>query len=229
MKPSFKSPYLVITLLIVSMGYIVSCYHDDEILLSNAANIQRGTDVIKVADGWSYDKAHSNVMWETAYIGSGALLTGRFNQFGMTTFEFDEANPAKTKFEGWVYLNAVNTGEPGRDGNCLLSTFGTAAGKTTESENVARIVSRSVSLNTTDKGYIVKCDLTFHGVTKEVTAKLNYAGKTDFPAGVAGAAALSLAGFSLELQIFAKTDFGIVSNNIGDKVTIKCNAEFKKS
>jgi hypothetical protein len=72
-------------------------------------------------------------------------------------------------------------------------------------------------------------DFTFHGVTKEVTGKLTYSGKTSFPAGYAGANAFSLAGFSLEFQFFAKTDFAIVSNNVADKILIRCNAEFKKS
>jgi polyisoprenoid-binding protein YceI len=228
MRSYIKTTYLIIALLITSMGYIVSCTHDDEIVASNGANIQRGTATVKVTDGWAFDKTHSNVMWSTAYIGSGALLTGRFNQFDMTSFAFDEANPANTSFEAWVRLNTVNTGEPGRDAGCLLGTFGTAAGKVDEPENIARIKSKSVQLSTTDKGYIVTCDLTFHGITKPVTAKLNYTGITNFPAGFAGANAISLAGFSIEFQMFAKTDFGIVSNNIADKVGISCNAEFKK-
>jgi polyisoprenoid-binding protein YceI len=228
MRSFIKTPYLIIALCVTSLGYIVSCTHDDEIVSSNGTNIQRGTAVIKVSDGWAYDKTHSNVMWETAYIGSGALLTGRFNMFGLTSFSFDEANPANTSFEGWVRLNTVNTGEPGRDGGCLLGTYGTAAGKVDEPENVAKIVSKSIQPSTTDKGYIVNLDLTFHGVTKSLTGKLDYSGTTDFPAGYAGANAFSLAGFNLTFQFFAKTDFGIVSNNIADKVTIKCNAEFKK-
>jgi polyisoprenoid-binding protein YceI len=228
MRSFIKAPYLIIALMISSMGYIISCTHDDEILTSNGANIQRGTDVIKLDDGWRYDKTHSNVMWESAYIGSGALLTGRFNEFGMTSFSFDEANPANTNFEGWVRLNTVNTGEPGRDAGCLLGTFGTESAKVDEAENLATIKSKSVALNTTDKGYIAICDLTFHGITKEVTAKLNYAGTSNFDAGYAGPNAFSLAGFNFEFQFFAKTDFAIVSNNIADKVGVKCNAEFKK-
>ena len=229
MRSLLKPAYLIIALLVTSMGYIVSCTHNDEIIASNGANIQRGTSVIKATEGWNFDKTHSNVTWETAYIGTGAQLTGRFNQFGMTSFSFDEANPANTSFEAWVRLNTVNTREPGRDAGCLLGTFGTAIGKVDEPENLAKIKSKSVQLSTTDKGYIVTCDFTFHGVTKEVTAKLNYAGTTAFPAGFAGANAFSLSGFSLEFQFFAKTDFGIVSNNIADKVGIKCNAQFKKS
>jgi polyisoprenoid-binding protein YceI len=229
MKSFLKVPYLLVAMLVMSMGYIVSCTHDDEIVSSAGGAITRGTDVIKVSDGWTYDKAHSNVMWETAYIGSGAMLTGRFNYFTMVGFNFDESTPANTNFEGTVRLNTVNTSEPGRDAGCLLGTFGTATTKVDEPENIARIKSKSVTLSTTDKGYLVVCDFTFRGVTKEVTAKLNYSGKTSFPAGYAGANAFSLAGFNIEFQFFAKSDFGIVSNNIADKVTVKCNAEFKKS
>ena len=34
-------------------------------------------------------------------------------------------------------------------------------------------------------------------------------------------------GFSLEFQMLAKTDFLIVSTNIGDNVDIKCNAIYR--
>ena len=37
---------------------------------------------------------------------------------------------------------------------------------------------KAIELSTTDKGYIVKFDFTFHGVTKELTGKLFYDGKT---------------------------------------------------
>jgi polyisoprenoid-binding protein YceI len=229
MKRFLQVPYLLIALLITSMGYIVSCTHNDEIVTSSGSNITRGTDVIKATDGWNYDKAHGNVMWETAYIGSGAMLTGRFNYFGLTSFSFDEAIPANTSFEGYVRLNTVNTSEPGRDAGCLLGTFGTTSTLLDEAANIAKIKSKTVTLSTTDKGYIVTMDLTFHGITKEVTGKLTYSGKTSYPAGYAGANAFSLAGFTLQFQFFAKTDFAIVSNNVADKIAITCNAEFKKS
>jgi polyisoprenoid-binding protein YceI len=229
MKRFLKVPYLFIALLVTSMAFIVSCTHDDEIVSSSGSNITRGTDVIKATDGWNYDKAHGNVMWETAYIGSGAMLTGRFNYFGMTSFNFDEANPENTNFEGFVRVNTVNTSEPGRDQGCLQGTFGTTTTMLDEAANIAKIKTKTVKLSTTDKSYIVTMDMTFHGITKEVTGKLTYSGKTSFPAGYAGANAFSLAGFTLQFQFFAKTDFGIVSNNVADKVTVTSNAEFKKS
>lgn len=226
MKKYFFTRYLAVALLITGFGYLVSCTHDDELFSpSSSGNIDWGTDVVKLADGWTFDKSHSNVMWETAYMGSAALLTGRFNQFGFTSFSFDAANPANTSFEAWVRLNSVNTGEPGRDAGCLLGTFGTALGKVDEPENLAIIKSKSVEKSLSDKFYIVKCDMTFKGVTKEVTAKLFYTGKSRIEATTP----YDLAGLNIEFSMFAKTDFGIVSTSIADKVTVKSNAQFKKS
>jgi polyisoprenoid-binding protein YceI len=221
-----KLPFLL-TGLFLSLAVFYSCTHKDDDLVTptNGANITRGTDVIDMSAGWTFDKAHSNVTWETAYMGASALLTGRFNQFGITSLKFDEANPLNTSFEAWVRLNSVNTGEPGRDGGCLLSTFGTTATKIDEVENLAVIKTTKVELSTTDKGYIITANLTFHGATKVVTMKLDYAGTSEFT----GTTPYKVAGLSAQFQINAKTDFGIASNNIADKVAIKINCNFKKS
>jgi polyisoprenoid-binding protein YceI len=159
------------------------------------------------------------VNWSSTYLGATSLLTGRFDEFGFDSFEFDESNAAGIKFNGWVWLNSVNTSEPGRDDGCLLGTFGTTIGATTDPTNIARIVSKKVELSTTDKGYVVTADLTFHGVTKEVTAKLSYPGKTT--SGVN-----TVYGFGLQFQFLAKTDFLIVSTSVGDNADVKCNAVF---
>lgn len=205
--------------------YMASCRHDNELLISNGPKIKRGTQKVSLIDPKvSYDKTHGNVEWGTPYLGGLSTLTGRFNSFGMTTFNFDEANAAGINFEAWVWINSVNTSEPGRDGGCLQTTFGTTTAMTTETANVAILKSKSVELSTTDKGYIVKCDLTFHGVTKEITGKLLYDGQT---ATGAGATLKYVYGFSFDFQILAQTDFLIVSNNIADKVDIKCNAIFR--
>ena len=259
MKKLSNKALLLILVLLSGYGYITSCSHKNEAVPEPATKtvaITRGTDILSPgaltkgnAAEFKLDKAHSSVMWSTNYVGAAGLLTGRFNQFGVhdvtdpkminytttgqplldSSWAFYENEPAKTYFNGYVQINTSNTGEPGRDAGCLLGTFGTATGKTTEAENIAKIKSKSIELSTTDKGYIVKCDLTFHGITKEVTAKMNYTGQNTFPAGYAGATALTLAGLSIEFQILAKTDFAIVSNSIADKVTIKCNGQFKKS
>jgi polyisoprenoid-binding protein YceI len=211
----------------VSMGYIVSCAHDDELLSLAGSKIERGTQVLSLTDSKvSFDKAHSNVGWETMYLGGLSLLTGRFDTIGFTTFNFDEADPAKTNFEGWVWINRVNTSEPGRDKGCLQTTFNVNTGMTTEAANIAKIKTTSVELSPADKGYIVKFDLTFHGVTKNLTGKLSYAGKS---VTGTGATAKNVYGFGFSFQILAKTDFAIISNNIADLVTVKCNAIFRQT
>ena len=226
MRKYIKTHHLLVALYLLTLGYMVSCTHDDEMLdLPTVTAITRGTDVVKMSEGWTFDKTHSNVMWETAYMGSAAMLTGRFNQFGFRSLSFDEANPANTNFEAWVRLNTVNTGEPGRDAGCLLGTFGTALGKVDEAENLAVIKLKSIEPSKTDKGYIVKCDMTFKGVTKEVTGKLSYTGKTR----IAATTPYDIAGLTLEFQMLAKTDFGVVSTSVADKVTVKSNAQFKKT
>lgn len=231
MRKYIKTHHLLVALYLLTLGYMISCTHDDEMLdLPTVTAITRGTDVVNVSDGWAFDKTHSNVGWESAYMGSAAMLTGRFNQFGFRSFSFDESNPANTSFEGWVRLNTVNTGEPGRDGSptaygCLQPTFGTAIGKVDEPENLAVIKSKSIELSKTDKGYIVKMDLTFRGVTKEITGKMSYSGKTRIQATTP----YDIVGFSLDFQFLAKTDFALVSNNVADKIVVRANAQFKKS
>jgi polyisoprenoid-binding protein YceI len=213
-------------------GYIVSCTHKDTLVPSNGPSIQRGTQVLNyITDPKvSFDKQHSNVGWETAYMGGLSLLTGRFDTLGITSFNFDEAHPENTSFEAWVWLNRVNTSEPRRDTGCLAgsstSTFGTTMAMTTEPANVAIVKTKRVEFSTTDKGYNVTFDLTFHGVTKELTGKLIYDGVL---VTGSGSTAKNVFGFSFNFQFLAISDFGIESPNIADLVTVKCNTIFRQT
>lgn len=219
---------LILASVFFSLAILYSCTHKDDLIApSSGTSITRGTDKIDLTTGWTFDKAHSSVVWSTAYMGSSALLYGRFNMFGVTAVQFDEADPTKTNFEAWVRLNSVNTGEPGRDGGCLLTTFGTNATNLDQPENLATIKTTKVEFSTADKGYIVTANLTFHGVTKPVTMKLDYVGTSDLTSSTG--APYKLGGLTASFQINAKTDFGISSTNIADKVTITINCNFKKS
>lgn len=227
MKPAKRLSFWILAVMISGYAYMASCTHDNDLITGTGPSIVRGTEKVTMTDPKvSFDKSHSNVGWGTAYLGSTAILTGRFNTFGFTSFNFDEPNISGISFEAWVQINSVNTGEPGRDGGCLQTTFGTTTGMTTETANVAILKSKSVELSKTDKGYIVKCDFTFHGVTKEVTGKLQFMGK-----GVSGsgATAKNVYGFSFEFQFLAKTDYAISSSSIADNVTVTCNAIFRQT
>jgi len=201
---------------------IQSCTHEDSIEVNiPPPDYEYGISVIDNKEGWAFDKAHSNVMWETAYLGSAAMLTGRFNSF-LAEVTFDEDKPENTTIIGKVTLSSVNTGEPNRDGGCLLTTFGV------EVSDEAVLTSKSV-VKDGRGGYTVLADLNFHGAVKEVQMKLNFTGVTRFDtnSGLNGTP-FSVAGFQGEFEINAKSDFGIQSANIADKVLVRMNAQFKK-
>jgi polyisoprenoid-binding protein YceI len=222
------SLFAILATLIAGYAYIASCTHEDSLIQSNGPAIARGTQVLQFPSDTrvSFDKQHSNVGWETAYLGSLSLLTGRFDTMGITALNFDEVNPANINFEAWVWINKVNTSEPRRDTGCLQTTFGTTNKMTTDPANIVTIKSKTVEFSPTDNGYIVRFDFTFHGVTKELTGKLFYDGLT---ATGSGATAKNVLGFSFNFQFLAITDFGIVSNNIADQITVKCNAIFRQT
>lgn len=223
----FFSKNFLWAILVLMTGVIyVSCTHEDDIAPSAGPKIDFGNAVVTTGvNKWKLDKSHSSVLWETVYLSQSGLLTGRFNNFGVTSMKFDESNPENTSFEGFVRLNTVNTGEPGRDAGCLLGTFGTAAGLTDEANNLATLKSKKVEKSKTDKSYIVTFDMTFMGKTKEYTGKLKYVPVSTIPAS-GTAAAYDVFGLQLEYQFFAKTDFSLVSNNIADKVGITLNMNF---
>lgn len=218
--------------------FIMQCQHDDQAIIpvKGPDPIVRGNEVLSCTDCtpvdfnannvdkgvWYFDKSHANVNWSTPYRLLGSPLTGRFDYFYVTTLTFNEQDPTNIAFSGGVRLNTVNTGEPGRDDGCLLTTYGTDGVKTIETENIASLVSipGTGRYSTTDEGYLVDANMTFHGFTKSVVVKLSYFKQTD-------QGTYMMAGLTAEFVFLAKTDFGIVSGNIDDKVTITINTNFK--
>lgn len=200
-----------------------SCTREDEVIgIVDPPNFEYGDETVKVSEGWAFNKTHSNVMWETDYLGVAALLTGRFNLFNAVA-EFDEDNPENSTLSGYVVLSSVNTGEPGRDAGCLLNTFATAVYDT------AKFVTTSIEFDDLG-GYNAFADVTFHGVTKNIPVKIHYISATHFDenSGVGGAP-FYIAGLTGVFEINAKSDFGIESTSIADRVRITVNTQFKKA
>ncbi len=217
--------FAVFAFLFGVLGFFLTfqaCTHDDDLQADiGPPDYEYGDDVITTSGDWSFDQNHSNVRWETLYLGSGALLTGRFNEFEID-LEFYEDHPENIEIYGRVVLSTVNTGEPARDDGCLQGTLGV------EQSDEAIFTSDEVEFDGSG-GYNVTGTLDFHGVQDEVVLKLQYVGTTFFDenSGVNGAP-LSLAGFTGEFQMNAKTIFGIESGNISDLVVVKINAQFKR-
>lgn len=197
--------------------HATSCTREDAVVAAIEPPVyQYATDTVSSSSGWNFDKTHSNVMWETPYKGVASMLTGRFNTFN-TTVNFRADHPELTSFSGFVVLSTVNTGEPGRDGGCLLTTFGTAT-----ISDTARLTSKKVEFD--GKGaYVATADLNFHGVTKEVKVALSYSGKTLIP----GTAPYYVAGLTGKFEFNAISDFALVSTNIADGVVVTMNMLFR--
>jgi len=253
---------LLATAVFSSTVYFLSCKRDNDLLPAPASNTTvytRGTNVhlpgtMTAGDStqWKLDKVHSNVMWQTNYVGAAGLLTGRFNQFGMhnvvdaeminyttagqplpdTSWAFYENEPAKSYFSGYVQINTSNTGEPGRDAGCNLATMGTTAivagTQNLTVTNLAKIKTTKIEFDPASADYIVTLDLTWQGklaapFTKSIVGKLKYIPKKRVQFGTA--AAYSVFGLQLSFQ-FNCRDFGITSTSISDKVEIECNMNF---
>jgi polyisoprenoid-binding protein YceI len=215
--------YLFCSAILVSAGlFMTQCTHDDEVMTPDGMDptpVERGDDLISFSDDWSFDKTHSSIRWETAYLGSAALLTGRFNDFNIE-LEFDESNPENIELSGRVTLSSVNTGEPGRDQGCLLGTFGV------DESDQAVFTSTSVEFDESDPtGYIITGNLTFHGVTSEMVMKLNYLGTNLLDLR---GAPTNVAGLEGQFEINAKSVFGIESTSIADRVVININGQFNQ-
>lgn len=259
MRSFIKTPYLIIALLLSSIGYIFSCTHDNDILVSTGPKITRGTAVHSpgaMTPGnpaeWKLDKSHSSVLWSTTYVGASGLLTGRFNQFGMgditaekalmytatgqpvkdLDWAFNEADPTKTFFNGYVQINTSNTGEPGRDAGCNVGAMGTVAivagQQNLTPTNLAKIKTTKVELDPASNGYIVTMDLTYKGtlttpLTKSVIGKMTYIPQKKVQFGTS--AAYEVFGLQLKFQ-FNCRDFGIASTSISDLIQIECNMNF---
>jgi polyisoprenoid-binding protein YceI len=205
---------------------------------------------------WKLDKVHSSTLWSAAYVGAAGLLTGRFNQFGMhnvtdpkslyypgpntvqplldSSWAFNESDPTKTYFNGYVQINTSNTGEPGRDAGCNISGMGTEPIKKDTANltiiNLAKIKSTKVELDPASNDYIVTLDLTWQGKlttgqhTESIVGKLKYIPKAYVGTGVYPA---QYAVFGLQLTFqFNCRDYGITSTSIGDKIDIECNMNF---
>lgn len=126
-----------------------------------------GTGLVDIS--WTFDKAHSNVNWESKYLGySSGMLTGRFNNFNFNPkFIFNEADLSQCNIQAWVQLSSIDSGEPGRDGpgKCIRSYMGV-----TYLDTLKTIVNpqsdsawfRSTSVVKSGSGFVVKGNLQFN-------------------------------------------------------------------
>jgi polyisoprenoid-binding protein YceI len=240
-KAQFELRKLIpkVGLLVLLSGAILfsHCTKEDEVTPLTGTDVT-GEYIINTSDGWTLDKSHSAINWQTAYIGDQAFLTGKFNKFGVNV-DFDQANLAASSISSWVVLSTANTGEPGRDGigKCLNGYLGVQHnGDTLENGSIDPngIIGSSdtARFSTTDivaygSGYKAIGNLEFKGVTKPATLVFTYTTEKDYSEDQDGSKLR--ASFMGDLNFNAKSDYGVTSTSIADLINVRINTIFRKN
>lgn len=257
-----KSLLLIAIILISGYGYIASCTHKDLVLPDQStgtviinrgnASFLPGIETKGDTTQWKMDQVHSSVLWSGNYLEQGALLTGRFNMFGLnslpvsakqlyvtngqpvldTSWAFYENDPTKTYFSGYVQMNTSNTGEPGRDGGCYLGYVAApkiiTGTQNLQDSNVAVIRTTKVELDPKSPGYIVTMVMSWKGLLSAphdttINGTLSYVKRSTIGAGTAST--YDVFGLQLNFQFNCRS-FGMTTAEISDIVSVQANINF---
>ena len=64
----------LIILLILGL-FMMKCTHDDvEPPIEGFPPLERGNDIVSFNDGYFFDKTHSSVRWQSAYLGNSRII-----------------------------------------------------------------------------------------------------------------------------------------------------------
>ena len=168
-----------------------------------------------LASSYDIDTAHSTVLFKIRHLGV-ADFYGRFN--GVSgTFTFDPAEPTKGSIDISVKADSVDTDNEKRDQHLMSPDFFNAKQFpviTFKSESVKKVG---------DKKFEVTGTLNLHGVSKKVTAAVDYIGAGDDPWG--GYRAVFEARVSIK-----RSDFGItfMPGGLGENVDLIVALEGKR-
>jgi polyisoprenoid-binding protein YceI len=157
---------------------------------------------------FTVDGVHSKAFFRVMHMGAGQFW-GRFNDVS-GTFSFDPSNLASAKFDITIAIDSVDSGNGDLDKHLRSPDFFAA-------KDFPTMTFRSTGLEgASATGGILKGDLTMKGVTKPVTAKLEFTGMSDMGRGMKS-------GFEATFTI-KRSDFGITygvdKGAIGDEVRV---------
>lgn len=173
---------------------------------------------IITVDNWLADAGHSHLGFTLKHMGI-ADFHGSFSSWeGKITSTKPDLSDAVVDFSGDI--NSIYTGNSSRDEHLLSPDFFDAA-------KYPKFTFQSTSFKKSgDNEYAVKGNLSFHGVTKEVTLKAVNTGSAESPQDKT-----PLTGFKVS-GTFNRVDFGISPETpdayLGTEVTIVADIEFAK-
>lgn len=156
---------------------------------------------IAQAATFAIDASHSSVSFKVKHM-MVSKVRGTFDAFE-GTIEFEEGKPETWSANAVIQMASVNTADEKRDAHLINPDFFDA-----EQFPTMTFVTTGVEKDGDD--WVLKGDLTLHGVTKPVELDLEFNGTIDDPWGN------HRAGFSAEGKI-DRREFGITWNNTLDK------------
>ncbi len=120
---------------------------------------------------YQVDNVHSSVFFKIRHLGVSNFY-GRFNQVG-GSYTFDPESPDSCRFDVQIQTESVDTNSDGRNGHLKSPDFFNA-------KEFPSITFKSTDVTRkSDEEFEVSGDLTFHGVTKPISAKLEWIGARD--------------------------------------------------
>jgi len=166
---------------------------------------------------WNIDPVHSEVSFSVRHM-MVSKVRGRFG-----TFEgqiVTAADPLQSSVTATIDLSSIDTNDANRDGHLRSADF-------FDVETHPKMTFKSTSVAAGGDGFVVRGDLTLHGVTKEVTLNVeaNGFGPDAFGgvrAGFTATTEISRKDFGVEFNMVLPDGVGVV---IGDKVQITIEAE----
>jgi len=168
------------------------------------------------AETFRVDNAHSSVVFHTKHLGISEAY-GRFNRISDKSQVVLDASPDKSSILIVVEADSVDTNAGDRDKHLRNADF-------FNSKEFPEIVFESSKITGTDAALEVVGELSFHGVTKSVTAKARRVGKGDTAfgdhrAGFVAELGIDMRDFGVE---FLKKNPGAVGPEVGLTISIEC-------
>jgi polyisoprenoid-binding protein YceI len=174
-------------------------------------------DIVEIQAGeYKLDKDHAALLFKINHMGFSSYV-GRFNEFDVS-LNFDPNNIENSQIEAVIDMRSIDVNNPD-----FAATISGAAWLDTQ--RFPQAVFRSLSVEkSTNEHLLVRGELTFLGVTKEVTmlAKLNGAANNPLTRQYT-------LGFAANLR-FKRSDFGLEKfiPVVGDEVDIEIHSEFQR-
>lgn len=189
--------------------------HRLKVVLASVLFVAIAASAPVLASSYEIDTSHSTVLFKIRHLGV-ADFYGRFN--GVTgTLTFDPADPTKGSIDLTVKADSVDTDNEKRDQHLMSPDFFNVKQFpviTFKSESVKKV---------SDKKFEVTGTLNLHGVSKKVTAVVDYIGAGDDPWGG------YRAGFEARFSV-KRSDFGItfMPGGLGENVDLIVALEGKR-